>query len=113
MVGYDYRKTIRYTVDNNVGKMTKEVYTRDILRNVLDLKDLSLTLCQDADSAHTSLLAQELVQENGLNLITLPRKSPDFSVLESMAAVLKRKFHARRATSESAGLRRFEQLFYQ
>jgi hypothetical protein len=91
IIGYDYRKTIRYKVD----KMTKEVYTRDILPHVLDLKDRGITLCQDADSVYTSKLTQEWVEEHGFSMMTLRGKSPDFSILESMAASLKRRFHYR------------------
>ncbi len=44
--------------------------------------------------------------------MTLPGKSPDFSVLESMATSLKRKFYYRRVTTEEAALQRFEHLFH-
>jgi transposase InsO family protein len=112
IIGYDYRKTIRYKVDNDVGKMTKEIYTRDILPHVLDLKDRGITLCQDADSVYTSKLTQEWVEEHGFSMMTLPGKSPDFSILESMAASLKRRFHYRRVTTEEAALQRFEHIFH-
>ena len=60
VIGPDYKKIVPYRVPNEVGKMTKEVYTERILPSIIDdLKDRGLTLCQDADSAHTSKLATD------------------------------------------------------
>ena len=55
IIGYNWRKIITYDVPNNVGKMTTKMYTEVILPQLLEeLKDQSLTLCQDADSVYIS-----------------------------------------------------------
>jgi hypothetical protein len=88
--------------------MTIIVYTSVILPQVLeDLQERGLTLCQDADSAHTSKTTLAWAKQHNLPLITLPGVSPDFSILESMAHPLKKAFHARRCTIEKASLTRF------
>jgi hypothetical protein len=112
VIGYNYRKIIRYTVPNSVGKMTTKVYTEDILPALLkDFQDQGLTLCQDADSAHTSKTTIAWAKKHGLPLLTLPGVSPDLSILESLAHPLKKAFHSRRCVSEKAGLARFTQIF--
>jgi hypothetical protein len=112
IIGWNYRRVIPYKVPNKVGKMTTKAYTEEVLPACLqDLKDRGLTLCQDADSAHTAKATEAWAEKNGLNLITLPGVSPDFSILESMAHPLKRKFHSRRCASEKAGLARFIRIF--
>ena len=111
-IRYNWRKIILYEVDNGVGKMTTQVYLRDILPQLIDeLKDRGLTLCQDADSAHDSKATKAWAEKRGLPLLTLPGVSPDFSILESMAHPLKRKFHSKRCASEKAGLARFTRIF--
>lgn len=112
VIGYNYRKIIQYTVPNSVGKMTTKVYTEDILPALLkDFQDQGLTLCQDADSAHTSKTTIAWAKKHGLPLLTLPGVSPDLSILESLAHPLKKAFHSRRCASEKAGLARFTQIF--
>jgi hypothetical protein len=92
--------------------MTTKVYTTVVLPLLRDeLLDQGLTLCQDADSAHTSKATLKWARDNHISLITLPGVSPDFSILESMAHPLKRKFHAKRCTTEKAVIARFKQLF--
>ena len=96
-IGYNWRKVIPYKVPNSVGKMTIEVYIKAILPSIRDeLLDQGLTLCHDADSAHTSKATIKWAKDNGIHLITLPGVSPDFSILEAMAHPIKRKFHAQK-----------------
>ena len=92
--------------------MTTEVYITVILPLLCDeLVDRGLTLCQDADSAYTSGITLKWCQDNNLPLITLPGVFPDFSILESMAHPIKRKFYAKRYTTERAAIARFQYLF--
>ena len=92
--------------------MTTEVYIQYVLPSIRDeLLDQGLTLCHDADSAHTSKATINWVKDNRIPLITLPGVLPDFSILEAMAYPIKRKFHAQRCTIEKAVLARFEQVF--
>ena len=112
IIGYNWRKVIPYKVPNSVGKMTTEVYIQHVLPSIRDeLLDQGLTLCHDADSAHTSKATINWAKDNRIPLITLPGVSPDFSILEAMAYPIKRKFHAQRCTIEKAALARFEQVF--
>lgn len=114
IIGFNYRKYIPYEVPNNVGKMTTKVYTGHILPTVQDdLIKEGLTLCQDADSAHTSKATAKYAREQGITLLTLPGVSPDLSICETMANSLKRAFHARRCTTEKAALARFQLVFNQ
>jgi hypothetical protein len=99
-------------VPNSVRKMTTEVYIKHILSSIRDeLLDQGLTLCHDADSAHTSKATIDWAKDNRIPLITLPGVSPDFSILKAVAYPIKRKFHAQRRTTEKAALARFEQVF--
>jgi len=112
VIGYNYKKILTYEVPNGVGKMTTKVYTEAILPQLLDdFQAQGFTLCQDADSAHTSKTTIAWAKQHNLPLITLPGVSPDLSILESQAASLKKAFHARRTTTEKAGLARFTQIF--
>ena len=99
ILGKNYRKIIPYTVPNGVGKMTTKVYTKQILPQLLDdFKSKGMTLCHDKDSAHDSKGTTAWIKEHDLSVITLPGVSPDFSIFESLASTLKRKFHYRRIT---------------
>jgi hypothetical protein len=112
VIGYNYRRIVPYEVPNNVGKMTGKVYTEVILPAIKDdLLSQGLTLIQDSDSAHICKATTKWAENNGLSLLTLPGSSPDFSILESMARPLKKKFHAIRSHSEKAALARFTQIF--
>jgi hypothetical protein len=110
--GYKSKKIIPYKVPNKVGKIIKEVYIEHILPLIIDdLKDQGLSLCQDADSAHTSKLATDWIKANNLPFIILPGVSPNFSILESLAHPVKRAFHAVRFALNKAALARFNQVF--
>jgi hypothetical protein len=112
VIGYNYRKVLAYTVPNEVGKMTTKVYTESILPQLVqDLQSQGLTLCQDADSAYVSRGTIAWAKKNSFPLISLPGVSPDFSILESMAHPLKKKFHTQRCTTEKASLARFIRIF--
>jgi hypothetical protein len=112
VLGRDFRKIIPYEVNNGVGKMTTKVYTEQILPQLEnDLKSRGLTLCHDKDSAHDSKGTEAWIKEHNLSVITLPGVSPDFSIFESMACTLKRKFHTKRTTTQRAALQRFTQIF--
>jgi transposase len=92
--------------------MTTKVYTSHILPLVKeDLQKEDLTLCQDADSAHTSKATLEYARKQGIKLLTLPGISPDLSIAETLAHPLKRVFHAKRTTTEQAALARFQRIF--
>lgn len=112
VIGYNYRKMVIYQVPSNVGKMTSKVYINDILPRIApELIAKGLTLCQDADSAYNSRATLAWAKKQGLSLLTLPGKSPDFSILESMANPIKHLFFSRRTRSEKARLARFTRVF--
>lgn len=112
VLGLGYRKIIPYKVDNGVGKMTTKVYTEHVLLQLLnDLKSRGLTLCHDKDSSHDSKGTKAWIVKYNLSVITLPSVSPDFLIFESMASILKRRFHYRRTATEKAALARFTQIF--
>ena len=50
-------------------------------------------------------------KQNNLSILTLPGKSPDFSIMESMAMPLKRAFHAIHSTTHKKALDRFNHIF--
>ena len=111
VIGYNYRKRIYYSIPtNDNGKMSSEIYINEILPQLLpDLQ--GITLYQDKDSAHDSKAVTAWAKQNGLKLLTAPGKSPDFSIFESLARTLKRKFHHRRTTTENAARMRFNKIF--
>jgi hypothetical protein len=112
VIGPNYKKIVPYKVPNKVGKIIKEVYTEHILPSIIDdLKDRGLSLCQDADSAHTNKLATDQMKANNLPFIILPSVSPDFSILESLAHPVKRTFYAIQSALNKAALARFNQVF--
>lgn len=114
IVGFNYKKTIRYEVTNDVGKMETDTYIKILeeLNADLEWRQQGLTLVQDADSAHTAKKVKTWFKENNFPYITLPGKSPDFSILETMASVYKRRFHQRSCDTTAQGLARFERIFH-
>lgn len=115
VIGFNFKKTIRYEVPNRVGKMTTKPYI-EILKALQadpEWQRQGLTLIQDADSAHTSNAVKSWCKKNDFKVISLPGKSPDFSVLETMASVYKRRFHARYSDTPEVGLERFEKIFHE
>jgi hypothetical protein len=69
--------------------MTTKVYISHILPLIReDLEREGLTLCQDADSTHTSKATLKYACEDNIKLITLLGVSPDFSIVETMARPL-------------------------
>lgn len=112
VLGKDYKKLIPYSVDNTVGKMTTKVYTEQILPEILsDLRSKGLTLCHDKDSAHDSKGTKAWIKKHDMDVITLPGVSPDFSIFESIASTLKKKFHCKRTATQHTALARFSQIF--
>jgi hypothetical protein len=110
IIGPNYRRYIPYDAGNSNGKMNSRVYIQ-ILSQLLDeFKRDGITLCQDVDSAHKSNVVKDWADKNGFSLITLPGVSPDFSILESMAHPIKKKFHAQRSM-DSTALERFIKVF--
>lgn len=100
VIGCDYRRVIPYSVPNGVGKIITKVYTEVILPQILpDLTSRGLTSCHNKDSAHDSKGTKAWIKEHNMPVITLPGVSPVFSIFESMAATLKRKFHYKRTTT--------------
>jgi hypothetical protein len=114
VIGYNFKLVLPYSVPNKVGKMTTKCYIEQILpRLLLELTSRGLTLCHDADSAHTSKGTQDWCKQNGLLVITLPGVSPDFSIFETLAHPVKQKFHKRRVTSEKDAFARFERIWHE
>ena len=92
--------------------MTTNVYIKIVLPAILDdFRSRGLTLYQDKDSAHNSKATLMWAKKQGLSILTGPGKSPDFSIAESQAQGLKRKFHSRRVPTEKAALARFSRIF--
>jgi hypothetical protein len=88
--------------------MTSKVYIEVILPQLVDkLKGQGLMLCQDAGSAHVSNYIVKWAKDHNLLLFSLPRVLLDFSILETIAHPIKRKFHAQRCATEKASLARF------
>ncbi|XTI91671.1 hypothetical protein V2W45_1247473, partial [Cenococcum geophilum] len=50
----------------------------------------------DGDSGHKAKAIKDWVKKNSFKIIILPSNSPDFLIMETMAAPIKRKFHAKR-----------------
>ncbi|TVY91436.1 hypothetical protein LAWI1_G002132 [Lachnellula willkommii] len=109
VISFNYKKMIPYDCGNTNGKIKTEVYLQ-ILRQLLPDMD-GITLCQDKDSAYNSAAVKAWAEEEGLNLLTLPGKSPDFSIMESLAHPIKRKFHSKRTVSEAAALAQFTKVW--
>ena len=70
------------------GKMDAEMYV-DILRKTLkpfidEVYPDSHRLFQDNDPKHTSRLAKEFFEENGINWWKTPAKSPDCNPIKNM-----------------------------
>ncbi|PQE21504.1 hypothetical protein CJF30_00008359 [Rutstroemia sp. NJR-2017a BBW] len=106
----NYRRYIPYNAGNSNGKMNTRVYIQILSQLLEEFKRDGITLCQDVDSAYKSNTVKDWAKENRFSLITLPGLSPDFSILESMAHPIKKKFHAQKAT-ESTALERFIKVF--
>ena len=70
-----------------------------------------LTLCYNADSAYISKKATKYCLDNKILVITLSRVSLDFSILESIAHPIKRRFYAKRCAIKKAIIARFLYLF--
>lgn len=103
VIGKNQRLFIPYQVPNKVGKINTKAYTQQILPKLLNkFKEEGIVLCQDTDSAHKSEAIIKWAKDNGLELITLPGCSPDFSIIESLAHTIKRKFHSIRCETEEA-----------
>ena len=60
----------------------------------------------------SSAAFNQLEERNNFSCITIPGKSPDFSILESLAHVYKRRFHTRTSNTVEQGLDRFEEIFH-
>ena len=50
-------------------------------------------------------------KQNNLLILTLPGKSLNFSIIESIAMPLKRAFHTMRSTTNKKALERFNHIF--
>ena len=70
---HNYKRVITYKVLNSVGKITTKVYIEKILQTLQEDSDFQgLTLCQDADSAHSSRATLTWAKHNDFPLLTLP-----------------------------------------
>lgn len=111
-VGWNYRKMIYYFVGSKVGKMTAKVYCDQVLTILApELKEQGLTLFHDADSAHKSAEVRAWCKKNYLDIIENAPESPDFSIYETMANPVKRRFHKKRSYTKAQAARRFEKVF--
>jgi transposase InsO family protein len=97
VIGYDYRKMIPYDYGNSNGKMKSDVYIQILSELLPDLQ--GIILYQDKDSAYNSKAITNWAKKNGLDLLILPGKSPDFSIIESIANPVKKLFHSRHIAS--------------
>lgn len=88
---------IPYDCGNSNGKMNTATYIKILEQLIPDM--YGKTLCQDKDSAHNSTARTKWAKDHDFNLLTLPGKSPDFSIIECMAHPIKRMFHAKRTAS--------------
>lgn len=103
VIGPNYRRFIPCNAGNKNGKMSSLCYTSQILPILQeDVEFRGLTLCQDGDSGHKAIATQKWAAQRGFPLLTLPAYSPDFSIMESLAAPVKRKFHAERCSKKMA-----------
>ena len=109
IVGKNYHRVIAYTVPNKVGKMTGEVYIQILKELGSDLN--GITLWQDKDLAHNSKVVKNYIKAQGLSIITSPGNSPDLSIIETMAYLIKKTFHLKHCTSEKTALARFKKVF--
>ena len=50
-------------------------------------------------------------RDNNFKILTLPGVSLDLSILETIAAPIKKEFHSKRCTIEKAAAKRFEHIF--
>lgn len=99
--GYNYRKLIWYNAGNKNGKMSTECYLRDILPYLRDdLRDNGYTLFQDADGAHKSKKVLKWFQDNDIKTIINCAQSPDFSIAETEAGIVKKRFHEVKVTTK-------------
>jgi hypothetical protein len=99
-------------MNNNVGKITIECYTTQILPALREeLINRKLVLCQDANLAYTSPRTAKWAKKHGIDLLNLPSDSPDMSIIESLAHPIKHKFYSRRIITESAALARFTRIW--
>ena len=93
-------------------KITIKVYIEVVLPSIKDeLLSQGLTLYHDADSAYTSKKTTKYCLDNKIPVITLPKVSLNFSILESIAHLIKRRFHAKQCATEKATIARFLYLF--
>ena len=112
LVGYNYRKTIPYDTGKLGGKMNSKCDTEQILPQILDdFRFQGLILVHDSDSAHVSEETTRWVEAKNLEVLALPGVSPDFSVFESLAAPLKKRFHTVRSATYEGALKRFHKVF--
>ncbi|PQE18261.1 hypothetical protein CJF30_00010973 [Rutstroemia sp. NJR-2017a BBW] len=82
--------------------MNSRVYKQILSTHLDEFKRDGITLCQDVDSAHKSEETKDWIDEHEFPMITLPGVSPDFSILESMAHPIKKKFHAQKTAGSTA-----------
>lgn len=113
VIGYNYKRTFEYEVSNKVGKMQEDTYIKLLkeLSEDPEWRRQGLTLVQDKDSAHKSKKSLNFIKKIGMEVITLPGSSPDFSILETMARTYKSRFHKKRVASVKAGIARFKKIF--
>jgi DDE superfamily endonuclease len=112
VVGFDFKWMGHYNCGNSNGKMNSATYI-EILKDLTPiLRARGLKLVQDNNSAHVSKQVIKWQQENGCEVLNLPSKSPDLSVMETWAGALRTHFFERKTVSEKAGKARAESCFW-
>jgi hypothetical protein len=86
VVGPDYRRFIPYDIGSPNGKMTTKVYLELLKQLKPDLD--GIIFYQDKDSVYSSKAVAKWAKEEGIDLLTLPGKSPDFSIMEQRLSIL-------------------------
>jgi DDE superfamily endonuclease len=107
-----YRRLIPYKTGNSNGKMTTAVYKRILDEIAPELKERNLILFEDCDSAHTSKGSIIHKKKLGLEYLINAPKSPDLSVIESLAARIEDKLYRRRTTTTESTEKRLFKIFF-
>jgi transposase len=91
--------------------MNVEVYIQILEKLKPDLKERGLTLCHNVDSVHKSNKVKQWAKENHIDLLLLPKISPDLSIMETIAHPIKKKFHAQRCATQEQALAQFVEVW--
>jgi hypothetical protein len=96
------------------GKMNTKTYVNVILpalQAYILQRGGEWVLWQDRDSAHISKATLKWMEKHGMDYILSPSKSPDLSIMETYASLIKRTFYNKRCNSEKQGIKRFYEVW--